>query len=45
MDGMSLGCLVAGGVALVGSIAAFIALPDRVADEAPHPGEWADAEA
>lgn len=42
MDGMSLGCLVAGGVALAGSIAAFIALPDRVEDEAPRPDEWAD---
>jgi hypothetical protein len=45
MDGMSLGCLVAGSVALAGAIAAFIALPDRVADEAPHPGEWAESEA
>jgi len=29
MDGMSLGCLVAAGVALVGAIAAFRFLPDR----------------
>jgi hypothetical protein len=29
MDGMSIGCLVAAGVALVGAIAAFRFLPDR----------------
>ncbi len=29
MDGMSAGCLVAAGVALVGAIAAFLLLPDR----------------
>jgi hypothetical protein len=29
MDGMSNGCLVAAGVALVGAIAAFRFLPDR----------------
>jgi hypothetical protein len=29
MDGMSIGCLVAAGVTLVGAIAAFLFLPDR----------------
>jgi EmrB/QacA subfamily drug resistance transporter len=29
MDGMSLGCLVAAGVTLVGAVAAFLFLPDR----------------
>jgi len=29
MDGMSIGCLVAAGVSLIGAISAFVFLPDR----------------
>jgi hypothetical protein len=42
MQGMHLGCFVCAGVALCGSIAAFVFLPDLESQEAPHPGEWSD---
>ena len=45
MSGMHVGCFVCAGVALAGSIAAWAFLPDREADEAPRPGEWASSEA
>jgi len=44
MQGMHLGCFVCAGVALCGSIAAFVFLPDLESEEAPHPGEWSDLE-
>ena len=44
MQGMRLGCFVCAGVALCGSIAAFVFLPDLESEEAPHPGEWYDLE-
>jgi MFS family permease len=44
MQGMRLGCFVCAGVALVGSIAAFVFLPDLESQEAPHPGEWPELE-
>jgi len=44
MQGMHLGCFVCAGVALCGSIAAFIFLPDLESEEAPHLGEWSDLE-
>lgn len=44
MQGMRLGCFVCAGVALVGSIAAFVFLPDLESEEAPHPGEWPELE-
>jgi DHA2 family multidrug resistance protein-like MFS transporter len=44
MDGMQLACFVAAGVAFIGAVVSFIALPDREEDEAPHPGEWAASE-
>jgi len=44
MQGMRLACFVCAGVALVGSIAAFVFLPDLESQEAPHPGEWPELE-
>jgi len=44
MQGMRLGCFVCAGVALVGSVAAFVFLPDLESEEAPHPGEWPELE-
>ena len=44
MQGMHLGCFVCAGAALAGSIAAFVFLPDRESEEAPHPGEWPELE-
>ena len=38
------GEFVCAGVALVGSIAAFVFLPDLESQEAPHPGEWPELE-
>ncbi len=44
MQGMRLGCFVCAGVALCGSIAAYVFLPDLESQEAPHPGEWPELE-